>query len=637
MSVELSQFHNVFFAESREHIQEMEALFVSYLPEYKDLESINRIFRAAHSIKGGSGMFGFSALTDLTHLMESFLDLVRKERVELTTANIDTLLSALDVLSVTVDAYENDKPLDTQLLSDCKKQLSTLLDNTSHFEDTNTDFGFFNVNEADDFGFFDVDEEGDEEDDFGFFATTNISETENTTFATETSTAKTSEHPLDIRATSDTHDHSTISKIPSVKPKELSAKSPLTITHSVSANKQTTQQSIRVDTNKIDTLINIMGELVIADVMLQQVHSDTGKQHTQIHRALELVNANIRDMQEAVMSMRMMPLSFIFNRFPRLVRELAKELGKEVNLDIKGSETEIDKGMIEQLVDPITHLIRNSIDHGIETPTARKEKGKPQAATVTLAAKQKGSYIYITVKDNGAGLDKQKILETAYGNNLIKSMDLSDEDTWPLILQPGFSTATAVTNISGRGVGMDVVVKNIEALGGKLDIFSESGKGSTFTIRLPLTMAIIEGMKVSCAGQTYIIPMHNIIESFRPTKEQVKTITDDYLINIREHYLPIVSLHDLLHAEAYKPHPEESIMMIIEVGHKRYCLHVDSLLGQQQVVIKSLEKNYKAVPCMSGATIMADGSVAFILDLEQLALRTLQRTKKQLQHEAVDE
>ena len=632
MSVELSQFHNVFFAESREHIQDMEALFVSYLPEDKDLESINRVFRAAHSIKGGSGMFGFSALTDLTHLMESFLDLVRKEKVELTTAHIDILLSALDVLSITIDAYEDDKPLDTVLIADSKEQLRKLLDSTLDIEQKDTDYGFFNIDEEDDFGFFDV----DQEDDFGFFATTNISESENTTFATETNTAGSSEHPFSILTDSDTSNHSVVSPVSSENSPELSKKSQPAVSHSVGTSKHTTQQSIRVDTNKIDTLINIMGELVIADVMLQQVHSDTGKEHTHIHRALELVNANIRDMQDAVMSMRMMPLSFIFNRFPRLVRELAKELSKEVNLVITGTETEIDKGMIEQLVDPLTHLIRNSIDHGIEPPSAREQLGKPKVATVTLAAKQKGSYIYITVKDNGAGLDKQKILETAYGNNLIKSMDLSDEDTWPLILQPGFSTATTVTNISGRGVGMDVVVKNIEALGGKLDIFSESGKGSTFTIRLPLTMAIIEGMKVSCAGQTYIIPMHNIIESFRPTKEQVKTITDDYLINIREHYLPIVSLHDLLHAEAYKPHPEESIMMIIEVGHKRYCLHVDSLLGQQQVVIKSLEKNYKAVPCMSGATIMADGSVAFILDLEQLALRTLQRTK-QLQHEAVDE
>ena len=591
MSVDLGQFHDVFFAETREHIQDMEALFVSYQPENIELESINRVFRAAHSIKGGSGMFGFSALTDLTHLMENFLDLVRKEKAELTSAKIDTLLAALDVLSVTVDAYENNEALDNSVISECKQQLSHLLDNCEHLEQADTDFGFFNT---------------DDSDDFGFFATT------------EPSTDSPSNEPHDL------HVH-----VATLTEESTNITTP--------ANKQAMQQSIRVNTDKIDNLINIMGELVLADVMLQQVHCDTPKEHTQIHRALELINANIRYMQDAVMSMRMMPLSFIFNRFPRLLRELAKELNKEVNLDITGAETEIDKGMIEQLVDPLTHLIRNSIDHGVELPTTREEIGKPRSATVTLAAQQKGSYIYISVKDDGMGLHKQKILETAYANNLIKSMDLSDEDTWPLILQPGFSTATTVTNISGRGVGMDVVVKNIEALGGKLDIISESGKGATFTIRLPLTMAIIEGMKVACAGQIYIIPMHNIVESFRPTKEQVKTITDDYLINIREQYLPIVALHDLLHPEAYKPHPEESIMMIIEVGHKRYCLHVDNLLGQQQVVIKSLEKNYKAVPCMSGATIMADGSVAFILDVEQLALQTLQRTKQQLQHEAVDE
>ena len=378
--------------------------------------------------------------------------------------------------------------------------------------------------------------------------------------------------------------------------------------------------SIRVDTLKIDSLVNLVGELVITQSMIKIVGKDVhGETEEQLDGAINELSRNIREIQEAVMSMRMLPMSFAFNRFPRVVRDLADKLEKQVDLVIVGGATEIDKGLIEKLVDPLTHLIRNSIDHGIEMPAAREAAGKQKKGTVILGAEQRGGSIIITITDDGAGLNRERILDKAMANGLDVSPDMPDEKVWPLIFEAGFSTAEAVTDVSGRGVGMDVVRRNIESIGGVVEIESNAGEGSVFRIRLPLTLAIVDGMCVSVADQTFVVPLTNIIESMQPTADQLKTLQNDHLLWVRGEYWPLVNLYQMMGIDNALTEPTQAIVVLVETSRKRFGILVDALAGQQQVVIKSLEQHYKRVPGVAGATIMGDGSVAMILDVESIA------------------
>lgn len=550
MSLDMQQFHSVFFEETQEHIHEMERILLGMDVTNLDAEEINCIFRAAHSIKGGSGMFGFASLTGLTHEMESLLVLVRSEQMTLTTLHIRELLASIDLLQAILTAYQNDTELPNEAIANQVSTLQSLIPDTTLVLDEDDGFGFFDI-------------------------------------------------PVSAA-------NSPVANSPVANKTVKNTDKPHT-------------SSIRVDTHKIDSLMNLVGELVIADAMLQQLHQQQSDSPENLQHALENVNHNIRLMQDAVMSMRMLPLSVVFNRFPRVVHDISSSLNKRVELVIEGAETEIDKGMIEKIIDPLTHLIRNSVDHGVESAAIRAQQGKPEIATITLKAYQKANNIHIDISDDGAGLNTRKILEKAQENGLVNIQELTDPQIWELILAPGFSTADTVTDVSGRGVGMDVVRQNIEQLNGHISIDSQPGAGSTFSLSLPLTMAIVEGMKVKCADQQFIIPLTNIVESFRPTMEQLPSVVNQQIIHIRDTYLPLIALHDVMLPGAIKPHPTQSIIMIIESGKHKFCLHVDSLEGQQQVVIKSLEKNYKAVTGVSGATIMGDGSVAMILDVEQLA------------------
>ena len=378
--------------------------------------------------------------------------------------------------------------------------------------------------------------------------------------------------------------------------------------------------SIRVDTGKIDSLVNLVGELVITQSMITLVGREVhGAAEEKLNTAVGELSRNIREIQEAVMSMRMLPMSFAFNRFPRVVRDLASKLGKNVNLEIEGGNTEIDKGMIEKVVDPLTHLVRNSVDHGIEMPDVRLANDKPEEGTVTLKAEQRGSAIVISIIDDGAGLDRERILNKAMENGLDVDESLSDEQVWNLIFAPGFSTAAEVTDVSGRGVGMDVVKRNIESIGGSVNIESTAGKGAIFNINLPLTLAIVDGMCVSCGNQIFVIPLTNIVESIQPDSSQIKNLANDNLLWVREEYWPILSLHEYMEIEDAKADPTQAVVVLIESSNRRFGLLVDGLEGQQQVVIKSLEQHYRKVPGVAGATIMGDGSVALILDVESLA------------------
>ena len=713
MSINMAEFHQVFFEESHEHLENMEQLLLALDLASPDPEELNTIFRAAHSIKGGSGIFGFTALTSVTHVMENLLDKTRKGNFQLTSSIIDLLLSTVDTLSHILSLYREEEQIDWQEVEYSKSQLVAALNGepfsssvairngtdaastpiinatlTAPVEAEDLGFGFFEAEmardiaiEGEDFGFFDVAYQAedisadsvannyecnaelcdvtidDDELGFGFFealtpesfaneiellsskplvpkvykpATTRAHQ------AKETGSSQSKNTLFKAKATEPTVPISTVLTSPSVNassPAILSSNA--TSDSSVAPKPNTTEvktatkkpaasaqdATLRVETSKIDTLVNLAGELVITQSMLTLIGNEmTGDLGERLKTALNELERNTREMQEAVMSVRMLPVSFVFNRFNRLVRDLSEQLGKNVNLVIEGGNTEIDKGMIEKLVDPLTHLVRNSLDHGIEKPEKRLAAGKSEVGVLSLKASQRGGNIVIAVHDNGAGLNRERIIQKARENGLQVADNSSDKQVWQLIFAAGFSTAEEVTDVSGRGVGMDVVRRNIEALGGCIDIESTEGQGSTFEIQLPLTLAIVDGMTVSVGNQIYILPLVHIIESIQPQTEQLKFLAKERLLKVREEYLPLLNLYQLMEIEPNARCPEEGIVVLLESNHKPFGLCVDALVGQQQVVIKSLEKHYRRIPGVSGATIMGDGSVALILDVESLAL-----------------
>ncbi|MES2562544.1 MAG: chemotaxis protein CheW, partial [Pseudomonadota bacterium] len=386
------------------------------------------------------------------------------------------------------------------------------------------------------------------------------------------------------------------------------------------ATAQAESSTIRVDVDKVDMLINLVGELVITQAMLAQNTANIDPvAHENLLNGLVQLERNTRDLQESVMSIRMMPMSFVFSRFPRVVRDTAGKLGKQVELKTEGESTELDKSLIEKLTDPLTHLVRNSLDHGIEAPDTRIAAGKSAHGTLTLRAFQQGGNIYVEVKDDGAGLNREKILAKAREKGMNVSDTMSDQDVYALIFEAGFSTAEKVTDVSGRGVGMDVVRRNIREMGGSVEIDSSAGRGTRITIRLPLTLAILDGLSVSVGGETFIIPLTHISESLQPNAADIKTVSGHGLtVHVRGDYLPVIALHEVFGIKPHVTELEKGIMVILESERVRSALFVDALLGEHQVVIKSLETNYRRVPGVAGATIMGDGRVALILDAAAL-------------------
>lgn len=378
--------------------------------------------------------------------------------------------------------------------------------------------------------------------------------------------------------------------------------------------------SIRVGIEKVDLLINLVGELVITQAMIEQrVNALDPVQHEPLINSVSQLTRNTRDLQESVMSIRMMPMDFVFSRFPRMVRDLAAKLNKKVEFVTIGATTELDKGLIERIVDPLTHLVRNSVDHGIELPAARKAAGKSETGVLTISAAHKGGSIVIEVTDDGAGLNRAKLLAKAAKNGLSVSESMTDSEVFNLIFAPGFSTAEVVTDVSGRGVGMDVVKRNISAMGGVVEIRSALGFGTTISIALPLTLAILDGMSVSLGNSLYVIPLNLIVETLQPRAEDIKTVTGEgRMVHVRGEYLPIIALHSLFNQHTEITDPTQGVLVLLESDGKKSALFLDRLVGQQQVVIKSLETNYRKIAGVSGATIMGDGSVALILDVPAL-------------------
>jgi len=380
------------------------------------------------------------------------------------------------------------------------------------------------------------------------------------------------------------------------------------------------ETSIRVSVEKVDQMINLVGELVITQSMLAEIasHLDPVLNESLLN-GLALLERNSRELQESVMSVRMMPINFVFSRFPRLVRDLAGKLDKKVQLKMIGEGTELDKGLIEKISDPLTHLVRNSLDHGIEMPEERIARGKDPQGTITLRAAHQGGNIVIQVMDDGAGLNRERILAKAREKGIPFGDNISDTDVWLMIFAPGFSTAAVVTDVSGRGVGMDVVKRNIEGIGGRVEIASRTGEGSTITIRLPLTLAILDGLSIAVGDQIYIVPLSFIIESLQPDPADIKEISGQgQVIHVRGEYLPVIALHKIFNIQTKITNPAEGILILLEAEGKKVALFVDDLVSQHQVVIKSLETNYRKVVGVSGATIMGDGRVAMIMDVGAL-------------------
>lgn len=678
MSIDMAQFHQVFFEESFEGLDIMENGLLNMNPGEVDPEEINSIFRAAHSIKGGSGTFGFTSVSDFTHIMETLLDEMRDGRRDVTPDAINVLLASVDVLRDMLTAAQDGGEADEARVAASKKELERLLsggaaesggDNPAaesaaavametlepigwkivfrphqHLLRTGND-PLRIIRELSDFGELDVNcdisalpsfAELEPEDSYLSWEIrlhapvekSQIDEVfewveDDCDFAIvpilpDASAAVAVDAPSSTVAPESNEAANTPAPAAVSKPAAKSAKKEQASAKSSSGG----ASSIRVDTAKIDSLINMVGELVITQSMLGMLGEDfTMDKLARLREGLGTLERHTRELQESVMQIRMLPISFTFSRFPRLVHDLSLKLDKQIELKMSGENTEVDKTVIEKIGDPLVHLVRNSVDHGIEMPADRLAAGKPEVGTVHLAAEHRGGNIVISITDDGKGLARDKILAKAIDRGLVKEDDnLSDKQIYELIFQPGFSTADQVSDVSGRGVGMDVVRRNINELGGAIEIESEVGKGSTITIRLPLTLAILDGQTISVGQETYIVPLVSIIESIQVKQDMLNLVAGKgETFKLRDEYLPIVRMHEVFGIDNPRTTDvQEGIVVVVEASGRKCGLFVDDLLGQQQVVIKSLEANYGKVDGISGATILGDGSVALIIDIPGL-------------------
>ena len=659
MAVDLSEYHQMFFDEAAEHLQSMEHLLLGLDLEAPDHDQLNSIFRAAHSIKGGAGTFGFSDMAEVTHLLESLLDRLRNRSLAPTSAMIDTFLAATDVLVAQLMSHRKGVVADSANAVGVMTRLAQLAMSASPASDVQAPeseqdpgYGFFDrlprpadsheldpglrsgaaVTAKEDlgYGFFEPIQAAAEADPgYGFFEPIEVAPSTDPGYgffeplpAEAQGHAATDSEPTVTKA--QTHEYTTAPnpKAATAAPLEV-AKSPQPATprdRQPRGGDNTPEASIRVGVERVDQLINLVGELVITHAMLAQTatHLDP-VEHEQLLAGMAQLERNTRDLQDSVMSIRMMPMSVVFSRFPRLVRELARQLGKEVQLITEGEATELDRGLVEKIIDPLTHLVRNSLDHGIELPEQRREAGKATTGTLSLRAAHHGGNIVIEVEDDGRGLNRERLIAKAIERGIHASESMPDSEAWQLIFAPGFSTAEVVTDVSGRGVGMDVVKRNIDALGGRVDLWSQPGIGTRISIRLPLTLAILDGMTVEVGGNIFIIPLASIRESLQARIEDMRSIAGQgRVLQIRGDYLPVLSLATAFSLTGRTNSPIDGIAIVVESGREVFALHVDAILGQQQVVIKSLEQNYRRVDGIAGATILGDGRVALILDLQGL-------------------
>lgn len=705
MAIELSQFHEAFFEEGFESLDAMEAALLQLDIGAPDPETVNTVFRVAHSIKGGSGMFGFSEIASFTHTLETLLDELRGQRMQVTSHIVDLLLKSVDVLRGMMTSTQKKEPIDQQHVADLQfdlelvvaqkptapiaavapapatvapavvtsvatapapvsipglrtwkirlaplpellsrgndpirmlAELAELGHVTLHpdvsqvpsLEELDPEVCYVNwdvevASEVSREVIAQVFEwaEGD--------CKLSIDEVTSTLAPAPTASAPTA--PL-VAAPAPVATVAPVAPVTITQPASaptpsvaVAAPAPVVAPSRPEAvpdaPKSADASSIRVSIEKIDELMNTVGEIVITQSMLTQLGVRLeGPIADRMRSGLSQLERNVRELQESVMRVRMLPISFVFSRFPRLVRDLSQRLGKQIELKMTGENTELDKTVLEKIGDPLVHLVRNSIDHGIEKPDARTAAGKPAQGTVYLDAYHKGGSITVEVSDDGNGLNRERILDKAKSRALVGPNDvLTDEQINDLIFLPGFSTAETTTDVSGRGVGMDVVRRNIKELGGAIEVRSEAGKGSRFIITLPLTLAIVDGQTVAVGSEHYIVPLTAIVESLQLKAGAAnRVVGQGEVFSFRGDYLPIVRLHQLFNVRPKTTELHEGLIMVVEGDGRRVGLFVDDLEGQQQVVIKSMEANYGRVEGVSGATITGEGTVALILDVPGL-------------------
>jgi two-component system chemotaxis sensor kinase CheA len=674
MSIDLSQFHQVFFEESFEGLDVMESGLMELEPAEIDNELINAIFRAAHSIKGGSATFGFTSVSEFTHVLETLLDEVRDGSRSISRDEVDLFLQSVDCLRALLESLQAETEVDTSQSEVLIKQFEAILGGESpaavesdaeeagaensgwivHFNpepqimatgneplrmfnqlaelgalsietDTSRLPAFSGMNVESCYVSWRLELRGESIEKFQveeiFEWVVDDAEITIDPLLEEIPTAS-----VEAQVAPLADDSSAISVVSDEQSAEVTpikgtaaATAPAAKSTAPAAKSTKTEAgSIRVDIDKIDTMINMVGELVITQSMLGQIGSEfTPDKLTKLQEGLQDLERNVQVLHESVMQVRMLPISFTFNRFPRMVRDLSRQLDKKIDLVVKGENTELDKTVMEKIGDPLVHLLRNSLDHGIETPAERVASGKPETGLVTLTASHQGGNVVIEITDDGRGLPKEKIRAKAVKNGMIDAQDtLSDEQIQDMIFQPGFSTADQVSDVSGRGVGMDVVRRNIQALGGTVSVKSAEGVGSTFTINLPLTLAILEGQLVRVGREIYVFPLVSILESLSVDKSQINTVGGSTeLLKLRDDYIPIIPLYEAFGIEPDSEEIENSLVVVVESEGVKVGLVVDELQAQQQVVIKSLESNYRSVEGISGATILGDGTVSLILDI----------------------
>lgn len=664
----MDEFKQIFFTECAELLADMEERLMKLEEGSQDLDQLNAIFRCAHSIKGGAGAFGLDAIMHFTHALEALLDAMREGKLLPTRESIDALLQSADMVTKMLAAEQEGTKIDESFAANMITKVQSFLQGAGgapvalpkaaaavaapvvaasgepvvigHDIQFKPQAGLFlsgndpllilrelaTLGEAsvtphieavpaltdyvatDCYMSWDIRLTGDAKEEVireVFEFVTDIAEIRITPVVEAVTAAVVAAAPVETQAEV---------AAPAAQSKKQAA-------DAAPAAKAAATSSIRVDLDKIDRLVNMVGELVITEAMLKaQVRDLPAEQFIGLLRGIDELSHHTRELQEAVMAVRMQPVKSVFSRMPRIVRDTAAQLGKEINIILSGENTEVDKTVIESLSDPLTHMIRNSVDHGIETPDQRVWHDKPQAGTIHLSAYHQSGRIIIEIADDGAGINRDRVLGKAKEKGLVAAdANLSDEEIDHLIFLPGFSTAEKVTNVSGRGVGMDVVKRNIEGLGGNVRVTNRPGHGSTFTVSLPLTLAILDGMIVRVGVENYIVPITSIIETLRPKKEEVHRVEGrSDVINVRGEFLPLVYLHRLFGVANAVDDPSSALIVLVESGTQKMGLVVNELIGQQQVVIKSLEANADPVKGISGATILGDGKVSLILEINEL-------------------
>jgi len=665
--MDISDFYQTFFDEADELLADMEQHLLELDPLAPDIEPLNAIFRAAHSIKGGAATFGFSVLQETTHLLENLLDGARRQEMSLSTEIINLFLETKDIMQEQLDAYKTSQQPDAESFEYICQALRQLALEAQQQQGAPAaqpavqqpvvkpsaapaaiEGGMrislnglkaseipLMLEELGNLG--EVKDPHQTEHSLDVTLLTSASEDDISAvlcFVLEPEQISFSTPPQSEPAIAEASLPEAVdvpepalaavanAAPPAAKPAAAAAEAPK------ARAKASESTSIRVAVEKVDQLINLVGELVITQSMLAQRSGTLDPvNHGDLLNSMSQLERNARDLQESVMSIRMMPMEYVFSRYPRLVRDLAGKLNKQVELTLQGSSTELDKSLIERIIDPLTHLVRNSLDHGIEEPATRIAAGKSAVGNLVLSAEHQGGNICIEVIDDGAGLNREKILAKAASQGLAVSDSMSDEEVGMLIFAPGFSTAEQVTDVSGRGVGMDVVKRNIQEMGGHVEIRSQAGKGTTIRILLPLTLAILDGMSVKVNDEVFILPLNAVMESLQPQAEDLHPLAGgERVLQVRGEYLPLVELYRVFEVDGAKTDATQGIVVILQSAGRRYALLVDQLIGQHQVVVKNLESNYRKVPGISAATILGDGSVALIVDVS--ALQTLNREKR---------